>query len=77
MNHLETERKIRRQTLGLKEAARARHAEEETKIIFVNIGLGRQKTAKNFWVSLPEALPIKRIREIVERAFGDLDEVVR
>ena len=44
-----------------------------TRILFVNIGLGEQKTAKNFWVSIPKELQINDIRNRVEKAFGDLN----
>lgn len=44
-----------------------------TRIIFVNIGLGEQTTAKNFWVSIPRELKIEDIRNRVEKAFGDLN----
>ena len=44
-----------------------------TRILFVNIGLGEQKTAKNFWVSIPKELEINDIRSRVEKAFGDLN----
>ena len=65
---------IRRRVEGENERAHASNIHKpRTQIIFVNMGLGKQKTAKNFWVSLPIALNLPEIRRRVEDAFGDLD----
>ena len=65
---------IRRRVEGENEQASASNTHKpRTQIIFVNMGLGKQKTAKNFWVSLPTALNLPEIRKRVEDAFGDLD----
>ena len=65
-----TEEKMRNRS----EVVRLNHAyRSRTKILFVNLGLGEPKTAKNFWVSIPKELNINDIRNRVEKAFGDLN----
>lgn len=45
------------------------------KILFVNLSIGKQKTAKNFWLSLKNELSLEEIITRVEKGFGDLNEV--
>ena len=41
-------------------------------LVFINIGLGKQKTAKNFVVSLNEYMAIEKIAKRMENGFGDI-----
>jgi hypothetical protein len=65
---MKAERKIDpREKYPLKDASM------NVRITFVNIGLGRQKTAQNFWISLSEPLTLEEIMLRVEKGFGDLN----
>lgn len=71
---LRDEKRLAETMKNRSEVAKLNHAHRSrTRILFVNIGLGDQKTAKNFWVSIPTELKIKDIRNRVEKAFGDLN----
>ena len=41
-------------------------------LVFINIGLGKQKTAKNFVVSLNDYMSIEEIVKRMENGFGDI-----
>lgn len=41
-------------------------------LVFINMGLGKQKTAKNFVVSLNEFMDIGEIARRMEIGFGNL-----
>jgi hypothetical protein len=41
-------------------------------LLFINIGLGKQKIAKNFVVSLKDYMSIEEIVKRMENGFGDI-----
>jgi hypothetical protein len=49
-----------------------RQINQNIKILFVNLSVGKQKTARNFWVSLQNELSIEEIQARIEKGFGDL-----
>lgn len=56
--------------LNMERAAFERKNHENVTILFINIGLGKQKTAQNFWVHLSEPLSLEEIHRKIKVAFA-------